>query len=152
MKDDKSASKKEVESTKKLEKQKKEYRKHVENTLKVCSFTEVDDKHYSLIFNNKKFTFHLPSFLEKTKIKAILSQIAYTPAGTLSGELDIESSGDLSLRCSTMLFTRISVLSDKKDYDLDSLNESDQFNFGYFILLSEQELLELKKKVSIEER
>jgi len=153
MKEDKSASKKEAEkiTAKKLEKQQKEYRKHVEEQLKECSFTIIDDKNYSLVFNKEKFIFHLPSFLEKTQIKAIVSQIAYSPSGTLSGELDIESSGDLSLRCRTKLFTHISVLADKNDLNLDSLSETEVFNFGYSILLSEQEFLDRKKKVSTEE-
>lgn len=148
MKDDKSASKKEAESAKKnLQK----YHKHVEEQLKKCSFTEVDDKHYSLVFNKETFTFHLPTFLEKTQIKAILAQITYNPAGTFSGELDIETSGDTVLRSSTKLLTHISILCDKKDFDLDKLNDSEQFDFGYSILLSEQEFLERKKKVSTDE-
>lgn len=155
MPDDKSTSKKEVELTKdaakKIEDQKK-YRKHVEETLKECSFTVIDEKQYSLLFNKEKFVFHLPTFLEKTQIQAIIAKITYNPVGTISGELDIESSGDLSLRCRTKLFTCMCVLSDQKDYDLDDLNESEVFNFGYSVLLSEQEFINRKKKVSTEEQ
>lgn len=155
MPDDKSTSKKEVELTKdaakKIEDQKK-YRKHVEETLKECSFTIVDDKKYSLIFNKETFVFHLPTFLEKTQIQAIIAQIAYNPAGTISGEIDIESSGDLSLRSRTKLFTCMCVLSNKKDYNLDVLSENEVFNFGYSVLLSEQEFINRKKKVSTEEQ
>lgn len=154
MKDDKATSKKEAklkkDAAKKLEEQKK-YRKHVEEALKECSFTIVDEKHYSLLFNKEKFVFHLPSFLEQTQIEAIISQITYNPNGTFSGEWDIESSMDLSLKSRTKLFTHMSVLCNTKDYSLDDLNKSEVFNFGYAILLSEQEFIDRKKKVSTEE-
>ncbi len=143
-----------MEESAKVEEEKKEaekkYQEHVEKILKERNFKVVDDNRYSFEFNNLSFTFHTPSFLEKTKIKAILAQVACVPgSGVFSSTFEIEGSGDVDLIASTKLLTHISVLLDKipDGFEIESLKDTDQFNLGYTIMITEREFLDRKKKV-----
>ncbi len=130
----------------------KKYQEHVQKILKERNFKVVDDLRYSLEFKDLLFTFHIPSLLEKTKIKSIMSQIAFIPGsrGVFSSTIEIEGSGDVDLISSTKLLTHMSVLLDKipDGFDLEALAEEDQFNLGYAIMLAEREFIERKKKAS----
>ena len=136
----------------------KEYREHVEERLKKCSYKIVDDRRYSFVFDQKTFTFRIPTRLESVKIKAILAQITYSENGVISSTNEIIMSGDLDLMCSAKLITHMSVLLDSivdnvnienKIFGtgyLDNLTEENQFDLGYLILICEREFLDSKKK------
>jgi len=132
----------------------KEHREFIEANLKECNYKESDGK-YSFEFKTHLFSFHLPSLLEKTKIKSILSQVAYVPdGGMFSATQEIKRSGDLDLICSTQLLTHMSVLleSESKGFDLTALTDAEEFDLGYLILISEREFIERKKKASTDEQ
>ena len=143
------------EKTKKLELEKAEiekiHREHIQEKLKECDFKEIDGRRYSFVFSKMLFIFHIPTLMEKTQIKSIHSQIAFIPgAGIFSSSNEIEGSGDIDLICSSKLITHTTVLLEKipKDFDVEELDEGDQFKLGYHILITEREFMERKKKAS----
>lgn len=142
-----------------LEKARKEYGEHIKSKLEECDFKMVDGldgRRYSFVFKDKIFIFRLPSFMESTQMKSILAQITFVPGAgvTYSSTAEIEGSGDLDLICSSKLMTHITVLVDKKpdDFDLEKLDEQEQFELGYLIFITEREFLDRKKKASTEEQ
>ena len=142
-----------------LEEARKQYEEHIKTKLDECQFDMIDGldgRRYSFIFSDKLFIFRLPSFMESTQIKSILSQITFVPGsgGKFSSTAEIEGSGDLDLICSSKLMTHITVLVDKKpdDFDLEKLDEQDQFELGYLIFIAEREFLDRKKKLSSDDQ
>jgi hypothetical protein len=131
------------------------FQKHIEEKLKECEYKALDNERYAFMFENKRFVFHTPNLLEKTRIKAICSEITNFP-GSLNhfgASFKIESSGDSDLICSTRLLTHTAVLMEEpvkfnpKDYDDDQ-----QFELGYRIFTSENHFYSEKKKASTNEQ
>ena len=147
------------EKSKELEKEfeeaRKQYEEHIKTKLDECQFDMVDGLsglRYSFIFKKELFIFRLPTFLERTTIKSLISKITFVPGSgvTYSSTAEIEGSGDLDLICSTRLLTHTAVLVDKKpdDFDIEKLEEDDEFKLGYLIFITEKEFLDRKKKAS----
>ncbi len=135
---------------KRLEAERK-HKEYIEKKLKECDFKEVDDRKYSFMFDGEYFQFRIPTLLENTKIKFILSQVTSIPGHDLiSSTYEIEGSGDFDLLCTTKLLTHTKVLMEKapKDFDVEKLDEPESFELGHLILISEREFIERKKKVS----
>lgn len=131
------------------------YREFVENKLKEADFKEVNDRKYSFMFDDGYFEFRIPTLLEKTKIKLILSQVTSVPGtGLMSSTYEIEGSGDFDLLCSTKLLTHTQVLLQEapKDFDVEKLDELELFQLGNLILIAEREFIERKKKPSPDEQ
>jgi len=105
------------------------------------------------MFGGGYFEFRIPTLLEKTKIKLILSQVTSVPGtGLMSSTYEIEGSGDFDLLCSTKLLTHTQVLLEKapKDFDVEKLDEPESFELGHLILITEREFIERKKKASLD--
>jgi hypothetical protein len=130
---------------------KKESRERLEKDLKKFEFEIKDDLRYSFTFKDFRFVFRIPNHLEKTKIKAILAQITYTPGLEMRmSEAQIYGSGDIDLICNTTLTTHMAVLLDsiipKERFNLEELSDAEQFQLGYAITICEQEFKDQKKK------
>jgi hypothetical protein len=131
---------------------KKESRERLEKDLKKFEFEIKDDLRYSFTFKDFRFVFRIPNHLEKTKIKAILAQITYTPGLEMRmSEAQIYGSGDIDLICNTTLTTHLAVLLDsvipQEGFNLEELSDAEQFQLGYAITICEQEFKDQKKKV-----
>lgn len=126
---------------------------YVVKLLEKALYTE-DETTYSFKWNGKHFTFKTPTFLDKTKIKAIHSRITRcdgSPA-TMSSTYEIYGSGDLSLMYSTAVLTHTSVLMlSPNDLDIETLEEDKIHELGELILLAEKRYRENKKKQSSKE-
>lgn len=138
----------------------KKYREHIEARLEECEYKEIDDRRYSFTFDGYYFVFRIPALMDKTKIKSILAQVAFSENGVYSATLEIERSGDLDLVCSTKLLTHMTVLLDRLNKVTDpenpvdssefigNLTDPQEFDIGYNILVCEREFMDRKKKRS----
>lgn len=151
IKEQENAKKAEIEKLQAEQKQ----RELVEKKLKECDFKEVDDLRYSFVFDGGTFIFRIPNLLEKTQIKLLLSQITAVPgSGLYSATYEIEDKADFHLLCSAKLFTHTLILLDSAPdkFDANKLSEGDAFELGTFILFSEAEFTERKKKALADEQ
>ena len=145
---------KEAEAKKKHEEAEKKQREFRANLLKESQF-KYDDDSYSFIFDGGLFSFKLPTFMEKTRIKAILSEITADRSGlSISSTLEIIGTGDMDLICAAKVLTHTKVLMVKspKKFDIENLDNAQSNDFGYLILISENEYLDRKKKASTKEQ
>jgi len=140
----------EQEEKEKAEAEKK-FKEFLQEKYKEWDFREEDERRYSFVFNGDRFIFRIPNIEDKVKIKLLLSRVTTIPKTGLRFSTDeIMDSKDLDLIVTAKVLTHTAVLLDEapKDFNIENLNDVEQFNLGYQIQWCEVEFMDRKKKVS----
>ena len=141
---------KKEKAKKKHEEAVKKQREYNQGLLKEAQF-KTDDDTYSFVFDGGLFSFKLPTFMEKTRIKAILSEVTADRNGlSVSSTFEIVGTGDMDLICNAKVLTHTKVLmvTSPEKFNIEKLDDGKANDLGYLILISENEFIERKKKAS----